>query len=1260
MAKKVKEAIEKDSSLKAEVKKLTGAAKDPKKDQQKGSGSEEANLNLACVVHNRLLANSALSSISLLYNSFIYDSGSTTHVCNDRQRFSEFRTANDVILVGDTQTSVEGYGTVTIWADPVVEGKPKVKFDLFNCAFVPGFHTSLVSADLGFKKGIFWDTKRHVLTVGDVPACRVSRHHGLWTLEYNPVQSVNVVPEMEGKNNAKKGENNEKIEYVNDTGELWTHFSIASDSEDVSESGPDDEKMVFHSRTKVSANQRISKGTYSLFHRRLGHLNDESLKLLSRNALGISIIGDPIKNEDTGGKIICEACELAKAKRQVSRRTSPANSRPFKRLHFDLIQMSEAYNGDKWVAHFLDDATAMHFVYTLARKSGLNAALKHLYAYVQTQYDAEIEEFRTDGETALGNEFKEFTSEKGIRVLTSAPSTQSQNGPAGRSGAIIIMKARVIRIEANLPADLWPEAVRTAVYLMNRTPTNRLEGGKTPWEVLTRFQNEKKGIKNAPDPRPDLSHIRIFGSKAYARKPNIPKKEKMEPRALIGYLVGYKASNIFRIWVPRQGKVIEVRDVVFDETKLYDSNHPFLEDRLKKSSPRNDVLVEIPRIPQIEFQGVADESDSDDSEVGTNGREGTGASEEREVQDVASESISEPIEGGLLTPDPTPTPDPDPQPQVSRDSEPGPRCPTKEIRGDVDESNIIEGTRVRKPSARRREAHLISVEKAATDLTGFLVAFPAGLEPTKEPLKRFHRNDLPPEPKNWRQMVKHPHRDGFMKAAHREFTELNGKGTFRPVVRPKNEEVIPLTWTYLYKFDTEGYLLKYKSRLCVRGDLQRFGLADTYAATLALRTFRAMMAILAAFDLDAEQWDVVNAFVNAYLDETVYVEYPQGFEQEGMVLLLLKALYGLRRSPRLWQKHIKKTLVELGLQQATEDGCLYSNDYLLVLFFVDDFVTICHPNHRGELVKFKEALLQRYEMRDFGELNWFLGIRIVRDRQQRKLWLCQDSYVDKITHRYHLEDMRPPRTPMSPATVLERFDGQATAKEIHLYQQKGSLLYAAIVTRPDVAGAASKLSEHLLNPSPKHFEAVDKAISYLYGTRTLAIEYSVDNTSSKVFTCASDAAFGDNPDRKSSQGYLFKLFGGPVDWKAGKQKTVTTSTTEAELLAVSNTAKETFWWQRMFRDIGFELDHNVSILCDNSQTVGILMKDEPELHTKLRHVDIHHHWLRQETQAKRIVIEWIPTAHMPADGFTKSLSVQRHREFVRMLGLTSISGILQE
>ncbi|KAJ6084363.1 hypothetical protein N7486_011163 [Penicillium sp. IBT 16267x] len=138
------------------------------------------------------------------------------------------------------------------------------------------------------------------------------------------------------------------------------------------------------------------------------------------------------------------------------------------------------------------------------------------------------------------------------------------------------------------------------------------------------------------------------------------------------------------------------------------------------------------------------------------------------------------------------------------------------------------------------------------------------------------------------------------------------------------------------------------------------------------------------------------------------------------------------------------------------------------------------------------------------------------------------------------------------------------------------------------------------------------------------------------------------------------IFGGPVDWKATKQKTVTTSTTEAELLAISEAGKSLCMWNRLFDTIMFSPGLPVILQCDNQQTISLLTKESPQLRTKLRHVDIHQHWLRQEVQSGRIPVQWVKTSEMVADGLTKLLPRQKHVEFVRILGIEDIGRFLEE
>jgi len=160
----------------------------------------------------------------------------------------------------------------------------------------------------------------------------------------------------------------------------------------------------------------------------------------------------------------------------------------------------------------------------------------------------------------------------------------------------------------------------------------------------------------------------------------------------------------------------------------------------------------------------------------------------------------------------------------------------------------------------------------------------------------------------------------------------------------------------------------------------------------------------------------------------------------------------------------------------------------------------------------------------------------------------------------------------------------------------------------------------------------------------------------------SDASLADDPNtRKSSQGYLVTLFGGAIDWKAGKQRSVATSTTKAELHALEYAARETYWLHQIFKAINFDPNTQPEVRCDNTQTLRLLQSQVPILNTRLKHVDIAHHWLRQEVQAGNLHVSWIPTSQQAADGLTKILPRQKHKEFIKQLGLEPVpTELIQE
>jgi hypothetical protein len=251
-----------------------------------------------------------------------------------------------------------------------------------------------------------------------------------------------------------------------------------------------------------------------------------------------------------------------------------------------------------------------------------------------------------------------------------------------------------------------------------------------------------------------------------------------------------------------------------------------------------------------------------------------------------------------------------------------------EVSAALDDNNILpEGSkRTRKP---RRDAYSTALQRAGGgELYGFHTAFGHGYttpEPKQAPQEELHRNKMPPPPRYYKEVLEHPHALGFLQAITTEIEALQSKNTWK-------------------EFDAEGYLAKYKARLCALGDLQHTE-QDTYAATLAARTFRTLMALVAAFNLETRQYDAVNVFANSKINETIYCKLPEGYpgfkdKSKHTLLLLQQALCGLKQSPLLWHRDLSAKLMKLNLNKIPGVNYLYTNRHIIVFFFVDDIVVM--------------------------------------------------------------------------------------------------------------------------------------------------------------------------------------------------------------------------------------------------------------------------------------------------------------------------------
>jgi len=200
-------------------------------------------------------------------------------------------------------------------------------------------------------------------------------------------------------------------------------------------------------------------------------------------------------------------------------------------------------------------------------------------------------------------------------------------------------------------------------------------------------------------------------------------------------------------------------------------------------------------------------------------------------------------------------------------------------------------------------------------------------------------------------------------------------------------------------------------------------------------------------------------------------------------------------------------------------------------------------------------------------------------------------------------------------------------------------MYLATCTRPDIAYAVGTLARFSSKPNQTHWVAAKRVLRYLKGTANLGIIFSGgDEPRSCVGYSDADWA-GDKEDRRSTSGYIFQIAGGPVSWRSRKQDTVALSTAEAEYVALSSAAQECVWMRRLNTELGNPPQGPTTILEDNQSSIA--MARNPQYHGRVKHIDIKHHFVREQVSSGTIELKYCPTNEMLADMLTKGLAQQQ-------------------
>ncbi|KAH9689118.1 Integrase catalytic domain-containing protein [Citrus sinensis] len=433
----------------------------------------------------------------------------------------------------------------------------------------------------------------------------------------------------------------------------------------------------------------------------------------------------------------------------------------------------------------------------------------------------------------------------------------------------------------------------------------------------------------------------------------------------------------------------------------------------------------------------------------------------------------------------------------------------------------------------------------------------------------------------------------WMTAMQEEIEALYKNKTWELVPLPHGRKAIKNKWVYKIKHDGNDQVEQYRARLVL---------------------------------------DLKNAFLHGELEEEIYMLQPEDFaetEKENLVCRLNKSLYGFKQAPMCWYKRFDSFIMSLGYNRLSSDHCAYykrfeDNDFIILLLYVDDML-VAGPN-KDRVQELKAQLAKEFEMKDLGLANKILGMQIHRDRNNRNIWLSQKNYLKKILQRFNMQDCKSIYTPLPinfklSSSMCHSNEAERKEKSRVLYASTvGSLIFAMICTRLDIAQAVGAVSRYMANLSGEHWIAVKRILRYIKGTSDVALCYGGSEFTVRGYV-DSDFA-GDLDKRKSTTGYVLTLAGAAVSWVSKLHTIVALSTTEAEYMAATQACKEVIWIQRLLEEIGHKQE-KIFVFCDSQSALHIVRN--PAFHSRTKHIGVQYHFVREVAEDRNVDLQKIHT-----------------------------------
>jgi hypothetical protein len=943
-------------------------------------------------------------------------------------------------------------------------------------------------------------------------------------------------------------------------------------------------------------------------------------------------------------------------------------------LHMDLCgpMRVQSINGKKYVLVIVDDFSRFTWVKFLRSKDETPEIIIKLIKQLQVRLNKTVRFIRTDNGTEFVNKhLNQFYESIGISHQKSIPRTPQQNGVVERRNRTLVEAARTMLIFSKAPLFLWAEAIAIACYTQNRSLIHPLHS-KTPYELV-------HGRK------PDLSFLQVFGALCYPTNDS-EDLGKLKAKADIGFFVGYAPERKgYRIYNKRTRDLMETIHVTFDELTEqqapgYSSSGPgsnllspepissriilsptsatpFVppssEDWMKLFDPMFDEYFEpqnfaAPEAPVISLRaggGNAPHHEAGPSMSISLGPEAptishsvtTANSQSSSVQQVASVNNTSEV-------NPFAPPEDEPfvnvfAPESSDDTTsseethtatsvhyPQPHEHLRKWTNDHPIDNII-GNPSRPVSTRKQLA------------TDALWCF-------------FNSVLSKAEPKDFKEAMT---KNSWFTAMVDEIHEFDRPEVWELVPPPECAMIIALKWIFKVKLDEHGDVLKNKARLVAKGYRQEEGIdfEESFAPVARIEAIRIFLANAASQNMVVYQMDVKTAFLNGDLKEEVYVSQPEGFvdpEHPNHVYRLKKALYGLKQAPRAWYDTLSKFLLANKFTKGVVDPTLFTRktgkNYLHVQIYVDDIIFA--SSDPQECDRFSQEMSSQFQMSMMGQMSFFLGLQV--SQNPNGIFINQSKYANEILKKFGYESCDSVDTPMIERSKLDE-DSIGTPVDQTKYRRMiGSLMYIT-ASRPDLLFAVCMCARYQSKPTNKHLEAVKRVFRYLKVTVHLGLWYP--KNTAMALTAYSDADHAGCKDtRRSTSGAAQFLGDKLVSWSSKRQMSTSISSTEAEYIAMSSCCAQILWMRSQLSDYGFSYN-KVPMYCDNRSAIALCCNNAQ--HSRTKHIDIRHHFIREQVEKGIVELYFFRTEFQLADIFTKALPRERFEFILPRLGMKSLT-----